>query len=60
MKKWAMRGLCMDFAILSMVYEVTARALPKELHVVRSSQRPLQMTLKKSSRRPRDIHFFEI
>jgi hypothetical protein len=47
----------MDFAILSMVYEVTARAPPKEVHVVRSSQRPLQ---KKSSRGLRDVHFFEI
>jgi hypothetical protein len=44
-EKWnILRGLCMDFAIMS---TVTARARPNEVHVGRSSQGLLQMTPKK-------------
>jgi hypothetical protein len=48
----------MDFAIMSMVAEVTERAPPSKVHVGRSSQGPLLMRSKKSLRGPREVHFF--
>jgi hypothetical protein len=50
----------MDFAIMSTVAKVFARAPPKEVHVGRSSQGPLLMAPKKSPRGPREVHFFEL
>ncbi len=50
----------MDFATMSMVAKVTVRAMPNEVHVLRSSHGPLLMPSKESLHGPREVHFIEL